>query len=72
MVKADGLRAGLALAVGLLIPGIMAAQGWDDHDRSDRYNSVDSAKNLLNSCARTPSCSPTATTTPSRSGTPRR
>ncbi|GAB2697558.1 membrane protein [Hymenobacter frigidus] len=51
VVKSDGLRAGLALAVGLLIPGIMVAQGWDDHDRSDRYNSVDSAKNLLNSCA---------------------
>ncbi|WP_046245522.1 glycosyltransferase family 117 protein [Hymenobacter terrenus] len=51
VVKADGLRAGLALVVGLLIPGIMVAQGWDDHDRSDRYNSVDSAKNLLNSCA---------------------
>ena len=50
VVKADGLRTGLALAVGLLIPGIMAAQGWDDHDRSGRYNSVDSAKNLLNSC----------------------
>ena len=49
-VKNDGLRAGLALVVGLLIPGIMAAQGWDDHDRSNRYNSVDSAKNLLNSC----------------------
>ncbi|MBJ6107989.1 DUF2723 domain-containing protein [Hymenobacter sp. BT523] len=51
VVKADGLRAGLALVVGLLVPGIMAAQGWDDHDRSNRYNSVDSAKNLLNSCA---------------------
>ena len=51
VVRADGLRAGLALAVGLLIPGIMAAQGWNDHDRSGRYNSVDSAKNLLNSCA---------------------
>ncbi|GAA4042915.1 DUF2723 domain-containing protein [Hymenobacter glaciei] len=52
VVKADGLRAGLALAAGLLIPGIMVAQGWDDHDRSNRYNSVDSAKNLLNSCAK--------------------
>jgi hypothetical protein len=51
VVKADGLRTGLALVVGLLVPGIMVAQGWDDHDRSDRYNSVDSAKNLLNSCA---------------------
>jgi tetratricopeptide (TPR) repeat protein len=26
-------------------------QGWDDHDRSDRYFSVDSAKNFLASCA---------------------
>ncbi|GAB3733050.1 DUF2723 domain-containing protein [Hymenobacter agri] len=51
VVKADGLRAGVALALGLLVPGIMAAQGWDDHDRSNRYNSVDSAKNLLDSCA---------------------
>ncbi|WP_310394597.1 DUF2723 domain-containing protein [Hymenobacter sp.] len=51
VVKADGLRAGLALAAGLIIPGIMVAQGWDDHNRSGRYNSVDSAKNLLNSCA---------------------
>ncbi|WP_345221951.1 DUF2723 domain-containing protein [Hymenobacter koreensis] len=51
VLKADGLRAGIAVALGLLAPGIMAAEGWDDHDRSDRYNSVDSAKNLLNSLA---------------------
>lgn len=51
VVKAEGLRAGLSLALGLLVPGIMVAQGWDDHNRSNRYNSVDSAKNLLNSCA---------------------
>jgi tetratricopeptide (TPR) repeat protein len=49
-VKADGARAGIAILLGVLAPGIMAAQGWDDHDRSGRYNSVDSAKNLLNSC----------------------
>ena len=42
-----------ALATGLclLVPGIMAAEGWDDHDRSDRYFSVDSAKNFLASLA---------------------
>ncbi|QIL75832.1 DUF2723 domain-containing protein [Hymenobacter sp. HDW8] len=51
ILKADTVRAGVALALGLLAPGIMAAQGWDDHDRSDRYSSVDSAKNLLNSLA---------------------
>ncbi|UOQ79831.1 hypothetical protein [Hymenobacter sp. 5414T-23] len=50
-LKADTARAAVATLLGLVIPGIMAAQGWDDHDRSDRYNSVDSAKNLLNSCA---------------------
>jgi hypothetical protein len=50
-VKADGVRAGIAVLLGVLAPGILAAQGWNDHDRSGRYNSVDSAKNLLNSCA---------------------
>jgi hypothetical protein len=44
-------RAALASLVCLSAPVIMLAQGWDDHDRSDRYHSVDSAKNLLSSCA---------------------
>jgi hypothetical protein len=43
--------ASIAMAVCMLAPTIMAAVGWDDHDRSRRYFSVDSAKNLLNSCA---------------------
>ena len=51
VVKNDGLRTGVAVLLALIAPGIMVAQGWDDHDRSDRYNSVDSAKNLLDSCA---------------------
>ncbi|MFD1871631.1 DUF2723 domain-containing protein [Hymenobacter bucti] len=51
VVKADGVRATVAVLLGVIAPGILAAQGWDDHDRSGRYNSVDSAKNLLNSCA---------------------
>jgi len=37
--------------IGLGIVMLMATEGWDDHDRSKRYHSVDSAKNLLNSCA---------------------
>ncbi|HZY81093.1 MAG TPA: DUF2723 domain-containing protein [Cyclobacteriaceae bacterium] len=41
----------IATVVGLLAPGIMLAEGWDDHDRSDRFFSVDSAKNYLESCA---------------------
>ncbi len=41
----------VATGVTLLVPVIMAAQGWDDHDRSNRYFSVDSAINYLESCA---------------------
>lgn len=40
----------IATAICLVVPGIMAAEGWDDHDRSNRYFSVDQAKNMLNSC----------------------
>lgn len=44
-------RAFAATGLSLLVPVVMVAQGWDDHDRSNRYHSVDFAKNLLNSCA---------------------
>jgi hypothetical protein len=40
-----------ATLIGLTAPAIMAQQGWDDHDRSNRYFSVDSAINYLQSCA---------------------
>jgi len=45
------LRTAVAVLLGLASPAILIAQGWDDHDRSGRYASVDAAKNLLNSCA---------------------
>lgn len=35
----------------LLVPGIMASENWDDHDRSGRYTARDFAYNYLNSCA---------------------
>jgi hypothetical protein len=38
-------------AIMLLVPVIMLAKGWDDHDRSGRYTALESAKNYLNSCA---------------------
>ena len=41
----------VATAICLVVPGIMAAEGWDDHDRSNRYFSVDAARNYLASCA---------------------
>jgi len=33
------------------VPGIMAHQGWDDHDRSGRYTALAIAEDYLNSCA---------------------
>ena len=45
----------VAIAVTLLclvlVPGIMAKEGWDDHDRSGKYAALDFARNYLNSCA---------------------
>ena len=40
-----------ATALSMIVPVLMAAEGWDDHDRSNRYFSVDSAINYLESCA---------------------
>ncbi|MBL7848382.1 MAG: DUF2723 domain-containing protein [Cyclobacteriaceae bacterium] len=39
-----------ATAITLSAPILMASQGWDDHNRSDRFFSVDSGKNYLSSC----------------------
>ena len=41
----------VAIVLALGAPLVMASENWDDHDRSDRYFSVDSAKNFLASCA---------------------
>ena len=36
-------------AAALAVPTLMAAENWDDHDRSNRYTAVEMAKNYLNS-----------------------
>lgn len=42
----------VAIVIGLFsAPVLMAKEGWDDHDRSDRYTARDFAANYLNSCA---------------------
>ena len=47
-----GASAALTTAVCLVaVPGLMAKEGWDDHDRSNRYTSRDIAWNYLQSCA---------------------
>ena len=43
--------AGVGLVTLVLVPGVMAQQNWDDHDRSGRYNTLNIANNYLNSCA---------------------
>ena len=44
------ISAGVSGALCLLIPLQMAAENWDDHDRSHRYSARDVAYNYLNSC----------------------
>jgi hypothetical protein len=51
-VMAPSLALGLSAIFGLGVVGIMAQQGWDDHDRSGRYTSLIIAENYLNSCAK--------------------
>ncbi|KQS27679.1 DUF2723 domain-containing protein [Dyadobacter sp. Leaf189] len=51
LVRKNALRTSIAFAAGLSVPVILVAKGWDNHDRSNRYHSVDFARNLLNSCA---------------------
>jgi hypothetical protein len=41
----------LASIIGLIIPTLMATEGWADHNRSKRTMSRDFAVNYLNSCA---------------------
>ncbi len=50
-IKNETARSYSATAICAIVPAIMLYQGWDDHNRTGRYHSVDSAKNLLNSCA---------------------
>ncbi|TLV02291.1 glycosyltransferase family 117 protein [Dyadobacter luticola] len=51
IIKKPALQAGMAVAASVSVPVVMIAAGWDNHDRSNRYHSVDFARNLLNSCA---------------------
>jgi len=42
----------VTLLCTLAVPGLLAKDGWDDHDRSGRYTVLDIANNYLNSCAK--------------------
>src|SRR5882757_2858392 len=36
--------------IGMAAPALMMVEGWNDHDRSNRFFSIDSSTNSLNSC----------------------
>ena len=50
-IKNPRTLAAAATLICMSAPALMAAEGWDDHDRSNRYFSVDSAINYLQSCS---------------------
>jgi hypothetical protein len=43
--------AGVGVALGLSAPYLMEKEGWNDHDRSNRFAARDLAANYLKSCA---------------------
>ncbi len=45
------IAAGIGVLSLILVPGIMMAENWDDHDRSNRYVARDVARAYLDSCA---------------------
>ncbi len=42
----------IAGALCLTVPMLMGFKGWDNHNRTGRYHSIDQAKNTLRSCAK--------------------
>lgn len=48
-LKASSILVGLITLI--LVPGIMASEGWDDHNRSGRSTAHDFAYDYLSSCA---------------------
>ncbi|MFV0365012.1 MAG: DUF2723 domain-containing protein [Mangrovibacterium sp.] len=45
------IAGGATLITLLLVPCIMLAENWDDHDRSNRYTCTDFGANYLHTCA---------------------
>ncbi len=50
-ISPSALAGGLTVVSLFLVPGVMAKENWDDHDRSDRYTAREIARNYLDSCA---------------------
>lgn len=50
IIKGNASAVIASLLALIFIPGIMAKENWDDHDRSNKYMCRDFAYNYLNSC----------------------
>ncbi|WP_418512918.1 DUF2723 domain-containing protein [Corallibacter sp.] len=50
-IQSKFLPIGITLACLVLVPGILAANNWDDHDRSNKKTALAMAKMYLDSCA---------------------
>ncbi|WP_456438465.1 glycosyltransferase family 117 protein [Psychroserpens sp.] len=50
-VASKFLAPAITLVCLVLVPGILAANNWDDHDRSDKYTANAMARQYLESCA---------------------
>ena len=51
LLQKETIALGLATLLCLLPPFLMAKNGWDNHDRSNRFHSAGQARNALASCA---------------------
>jgi len=51
-LKNEKMRAIIISVVLLLVPILMGAQNWDDHNRAHRFHTRDLASDYLNSCAK--------------------
>jgi hypothetical protein len=51
-IKNKEARPIIAGLLCLTVPALMGFKGWDNHNRSGRYHSIDQAKNTLRSCAK--------------------
>lgn len=51
ILKKEQIALGVATLLCFLPPFLMAKNGWDNHDRSNRFHSAGQARNALASCA---------------------
>jgi len=51
LINSNTIRPAVATMLCMVVPTIMGVKGWDNHNRSNRFHSIDQARNTLASCA---------------------